>query len=76
MKIKLHNMGDLIDFVCGIKFYNGLILVEEDGKKIEFVKRKFSVESFTEPFVVTIDTDNRREKDDFYDFISKWKVEE
>lgn len=78
MKIKINLIEDIVNFnkTCS-KFYAGLIFAEQSSQKVN-VKSLLGLYSLdlSQPITVTIETDNKNEEDDFYNFIKKWKVEE
>lgn len=77
MKIKLNTITDVNCFVnSSEKFYEGNIDVKQgrqiiDGKSILGI---FSL-NLMEPLEVSIETENKDTELNFYNFISKWKVE-
>lgn len=78
MKIRLNTITDVTCFVnANTKYYEGNIDVKQgrqiiDGKSILGI---FSL-NLIEPIEVCITTENKNTERDFYNFISKWKVDE
>lgn len=77
MKIKLNTITDINCFVnASVKYFEGNIDVKQgrqiiDGKSILGI---FSL-NLMEPLEVSIETDNKDTERNFYNFISKWKVD-
>lgn len=78
MRIRLNLINDINVFVktCS-QYYEGNILVSQGCQTVS-AKSLLGVYSLdlSKPLDVVIDTDNKRIKNDFYNYISKWKVEE
>ena len=78
MKIKLNTVTDVNCFVnASIKYYEGYIDVRQ-GRQIIDGKSILGIYSLNllKPLEVNITTTNKNTERDFYNFISKWKVNE
>lgn len=77
LKIKLNTITDVNCFVnSSVKYYEGNIDVKQgrqivDGKSVLGI---FSL-NLMEPLEVSIETDNKDTERNFYNFISKWRVD-
>lgn len=77
LKIKLNTITDVNCFVnSSVKYYEGNIDVKQgrqivDGKSVLGI---FSL-NLMEPLEVSIETDNKGTERNFYNFISKWRVD-
>lgn len=78
MKIKLNMIEEIMRFIngCCSKF-TGKIFAEQSNQKInaKSVLGLYSLD-LSKPILVRIDTDDKNEENKFYEFVSKWKVEE
>ena len=78
MEIKLNLINDINVFVktCS-QYYEGDIWVKQ-GNQIVSAKSLLGVYSLdlTKPVCVTIESADQETKDNFYHYISKWRVEE
>ncbi len=78
MKIKFELIEDVIKFTTACeRYYKGLVFAEQNEQKIN-AKSLLAIYilDLSKPIYVHIDTDNRNEKDDFYNFVEQWKVED
>lgn len=78
LKIKLNVINDINIFVnvCS-RYYDGIISVQQ-GWQIVNAKSLLGMYSLdlSHPIDVVIHTDDERVKNDFYNYINKWKVED
>lgn len=78
MKIKLNKITDINYFssLCS-KYYSEVIMAKQDRQIID-AKSLLGLYSLDllRPIDVVIETNDKGVEDNFYDFISQWKVEE
>ena len=78
MKIKLNLINDINVFVktC-TQYYEGNIFASQDQQTVS-AKSLLGIYSLdlSKPLDVIIDSDNEEIKNNFYNYICKWKVEE
>lgn len=78
MKIKLNKITDINYFSSSCsKYYSEMIMAKQDRQIID-AKSLLGLYSLDllRPVDVIIETDDKDVENNFYDFISQWKVEE
>lgn len=76
MWILLNDTTELVAFRNGARFFDGTIEVQQ-GRYIIDAKSTLGLFSLdlSKPVDVTITCDSDRVKDNFYDYVKKWRVE-
>lgn len=77
MWILLNDTTELVAFRNGAKFFDGAIEVRQ-GRYIIDAKSTLGLFSLdlSKPIDVNIECDSERVKDNFYDYVKKWSVED
>ena len=77
MWILLNDTTELVAFRNGARFFDGTIEVQQ-GRYIIDAKSTLGLFSLdlSKPVDVIITCDSKRVKDNFYDYVKKWRVED
>ena len=77
MWILLNDTTELVAFRNGVRFFDGTIEVRQ-GRYLIDAKSTLGLFSLdlSKPVNVSIECDSERVKNNFYDYIKKWRVED
>lgn len=78
MKVKLNKITDINYFSSSCSKYYSEMIMAKQGRQIINAKSLLGLYSLDllRPLDVIIETDDKDVENNFYDFISQWKVEE
>lgn len=78
MKVKLNKITDINYFSSSCSKYYSEMIMAKQGRQIIDAKSLLGLYSLDllRPVDVIIETDDKDVENNFYDFISQWKVEE
>lgn len=78
MKVKLNKITDINYFSSSCSKYYSEMIMAKQGRQIIDAKSLLGLYSLDllRPLDVIIETDDKDVENNFYDFISQWKVEE